>query len=258
MVWFRVDDGFAMSRKVLSIPKARRAAAAGVWLLAGTWSARELTDGFVPNFALDEMPSGKKAAPDLVSASLWREVSDGFQFNNWEQYQPSKEDVEKDRAGHAARQKAYRDRKQAERDASRVTKSVTSRHTPVTVPRPDPTRPDPTVLPTEVLGEVKKLMPPSPKSARGTRLPRDWKPSPELVSWVQSECPDVDGREQSDRFRDYWHAKAGRDAIKLDWDLTFKNWMRKARDEAGTRRNGFTKPAPVLYAARPGQMAREA
>jgi len=47
MPWFRADDGLSSSRKVLGIPRSRRAAAMGLWVLAGTWCSRELTDGFI-------------------------------------------------------------------------------------------------------------------------------------------------------------------------------------------------------------------
>lgn len=31
-----------------------------------------------------------------------------------------------------------------------------------------------------------------------------------------------------DRFVDYWRAKAGREAVKADWDATWRNWCRRA------------------------------
>jgi hypothetical protein len=71
MVWFRVDDGFGMSEKLLKVPRCNRASAVGVWTLAGAWAARELTDGFVPGYALDEIPGGDEWAPVLASAGLW-------------------------------------------------------------------------------------------------------------------------------------------------------------------------------------------
>ena len=156
MVWFRVDDGFPTSRKVLQIPKCRRAGSIGVWTLAGAWSARELTDGFIPTYALDEVPDGKKYVADLVSVGLWHPVEGGWTYHDWHDYQPKRDDVLADRSAHAARQKAYRERKSAERDAQRdasrvtnvtVTRDIT-RDAPVTaptraIPRPDPTRPDP-------------------------------------------------------------------------------------------------------------------
>jgi len=35
---------------------------------------------------------------------------------------------------------------------------------------------------------------------------------------------------ETDKFRDYWLAKSGRDATKVDWNATWKNWLRKAAE----------------------------
>lgn len=69
----------------------------------------------------------------------------------------------------------------------------------------------------------------------GTRIAHDWQPSPRLVDWVRAECPSVNGRVETDNFRDWWIAKAGKDALKTDWDATYRNWMRKAQEERGHR-----------------------
>jgi hypothetical protein len=31
---------------------------------------------------------------------------------------------------------------------------------------------------------------------------------------------------EADKFRDYWIAKSGREACKLDWSATWRNWVR--------------------------------
>jgi len=53
--------------------------------------------------------------------------------------------------------------------------------------------------------------------ARGSRLPPDWTPE-----------GDYD-REELERFRDYWIAKAGKDGVKLDWQATWRNWLRNSK-----------------------------
>jgi len=69
--------------------------------------------------------------------------------------------------------------------------------------------------------------------ARGTRLPDDWYPSDELKAWSSKERPDLDLATIIEAFCDYWHAKPGKDGVKLDWDATFRNWVRNQRN--GTR-----------------------
>jgi len=73
---------------------------------------------------------------------------------------------------------------------------------------------------------------PAKPDPRGTRLPDDWTPSPALLAWAESEAiPNV--QRQTDRFRDYWRGRAGKDARKSDWDATWRNWMRKSAEGSG-------------------------
>lgn len=84
---------------------------------------------------------------------------------------------------------------------------------------------------------------PAAKSSKvGTRLTEDWQPPPHLVAWVKAECPNIDGRTHTDNFRDYWHAKTGRDSTKLDWDATYRKWMRDEQLKAQRYQPRNTKP----------------
>lgn len=93
MPWFNVDDGFANSKPVLKIPRRYRCAAIGLWTLAGSWSAKELTDGFIPDEALEEFAGTPAIAAMLVRAGLWRKVEGGWQFEGWSKWQKTKERV---------------------------------------------------------------------------------------------------------------------------------------------------------------------
>ncbi len=68
----------------------------------------------------------------------------------------------------------------------------------------------------------------SPRS-RGSRLPPDWKPSDSLKAWAYKERSDLDLPVTVERFRDYWLAIPGSKGLKLDWDGTFRNWVRVER-----------------------------
>lgn len=63
-------------------------------------------------------------------------------------------------------------------------------------------------------------------SPRGSRLPADWFPSDEQKSYAETQGVNVSL--ETENFRDYWHAKAGKDACKTDWGLTWKTWVRRA------------------------------
>lgn len=85
---------------------------------------------------------------------------------------------------------------------------------------------------------------PEAKAKQGTRLPADWSPSPAMAAWAANERPDLDIPRTADRFRDYWLAKPGADGRKLDWDATWRNWV---RNESGVRAGG--RPGPAAGAA---------
>ena len=64
---------------------------------------------------------------------------------------------------------------------------------------------------------------------RGTRLPDGWMPSPAVKAQIASERPDLDLRREHENFTDYWRSVAGRTGVKLDWDATWRRWMRDQR-----------------------------
>lgn len=94
MAWFKVDDGFHHSAKVLSIPRDIRAEALGAWIIAGTWAADNMTDGFIPIGVLNDWPVSVEAVSALVDAGLWEIRDAGFAFHDWCEYQPTREQLE--------------------------------------------------------------------------------------------------------------------------------------------------------------------
>jgi hypothetical protein len=89
--------------------------------------------------------------------------------------------------------------------------------------------------------------PPREPTKRATRLPPDWQPSQDDRAFALNLGLNV--QSVAAGFRDYWHAKAGKDATKLDWSATWRNWCRKEKPPTvqPTFRNGFAE----LLAERP-------
>jgi hypothetical protein len=105
MPWFKVDDSFHGHPKVL----ATEPAALGLWVIAGAWSSAHLTDGFVPTHALTRLlPGSDEFARALVTAGLWRRAKGGYQFHDWSEYQPSKDDVDAERKAARERMRKLR------------------------------------------------------------------------------------------------------------------------------------------------------
>lgn len=82
-----------------------------------------------------------------------------------------------------------------------------------------------------------KTTPTSKRPKRGTRLSEDFQVTPEMVAWFRQECPDVDGRRETERFKNYWLSRTDKGAVKGDWVRTWKNWMLKEQSQIEERRN---------------------
>ena len=90
MGWFKVDDQFHASHKLMSIPKRYRFQVAGLWTIAGSWVASQETDGFVPNYMLDVWQATDSLVSALVNAGLWERESGGYRFVHWRKSQDGK------------------------------------------------------------------------------------------------------------------------------------------------------------------------
>jgi hypothetical protein len=73
---------------------------------------------------------------------------------------------------------------------------------------------------------------------RGTRLPDDFAVNAEMVAWARENAPNVNGAYETQKFVDYWRGRTGKDATKLDWIGTWRNWMRKAQEDTQRGRTG--------------------
>lgn len=110
MVWVRLADDFTDHPKVV----AAGPLAGWLYICGLTYSNRYLTDGFVPSGQVRRMadvdnPMGLAAL--LVEVGLWEPVKGGFRIHDYHGYQPSAEEVKREREETARRQAEYRARK---------------------------------------------------------------------------------------------------------------------------------------------------
>jgi hypothetical protein len=73
------------------------------------------------------------------------------------------------------------------------------------------------------------LNPPKGKSKRGERIPDNF-PTDDDLLWATQEFPAVDHNHESAKFRDYWISVPGQKGCKLDWQATWRNWIRRAAE----------------------------
>lgn len=145
MTWFKVDDSFHSHPKAL----AAGPAALGLWVVAGSWSGANLTDGFVPDYVLPRLADGaRELAETLVTCGLWRRARGGYRFHDWDVYQPSKEEVLKERQKWADKKARQRAAKQAKaRSGGSVSPGDTPGDSPATFPQPAECPPGDDVFP---------------------------------------------------------------------------------------------------------------
>ncbi|WP_336278513.1 YdaU family protein [Bartonella sp. CB175] len=60
---------------------------------------------------------------------------------------------------------------------------------------------------------------------KGQRLPEDW--TADIHAAVLEGLNEEQARWQEKKFRDYWRAKSGKEALKVDWQATWRNWFRR-------------------------------
>ncbi|MFA9432923.1 MULTISPECIES: hypothetical protein [unclassified Egicoccus] len=256
MAWVKLDDAMPHHPKVM----AAGAEAFALDVAGIAYSNRFGTDGFISDdmlpAALPCLKQPKKHAARLVAVGRW--VRDdgrgGWTIHDVHDYQPTAADQEKERAEARERMRELRaNRKGTKTNRSKDVRPNTSRtgaerspdvRNPVPVP-PVPSEQEPPS--------------PSARSPRGTRLPDDWRPAdePDLIAAVGGIEA---ARGEYRKFRDYWQAKPGKDGRKVDWQATWRNWLRRAtEDRPGSGRpKGPPRPPDGDVDYRAGWHGREA
>ncbi|MCZ2158705.1 YdaU family protein [Bartonella sp. 220] len=72
---------------------------------------------------------------------------------------------------------------------------------------------------------ISKAAPFKKATPKGQRLPTDWQA--DISAAISEGLSEEQARWQEKKFRDYWHAKSGKDALKVDWQATWRNWFRR-------------------------------
>lgn len=145
MPWVRFDDQFPIHRKVDGLSDA----AYRLHTSAIFWSARNLTDGFVSREDLDGVTARVRTparfAAECVRRGVWHDArqdcpsekcpgpvdNDGWMIHDYWQYQPTKEQVTREREAAARRQAKWRAARNGRSNG--VTNAVSS----LSPPRPE-------------------------------------------------------------------------------------------------------------------------
>ena len=139
MSWVRVDD------RAWSHPKLTKVGGNSVklWLFGLCWCNQHQTDGVIPKHALTLLGGTKKSVTELVSAGLWETTGDGWNVRNYLEFQPSRAQLEEQKARTLERVKRHRNAVTPTKCNGDVTRSVTGGVTGAPT-QPNPTQPNPT------------------------------------------------------------------------------------------------------------------
>lgn len=77
-----------------------------------------------------------------------------------------------------------------------------------------------------VTGNVSETLP--KRKTKASRIPEDFGITPDRKAYAEKHLPKVDAAALMDAFRDHWAAASGAKATKLDWDATWRTWVRNA------------------------------
>jgi uncharacterized protein YdaU (DUF1376 family) len=91
---------------------------------------------------------------------------------------------------------------------------------------------------------------PISRANKGSRLSTDWILPEDWENWARQERPDLNPQKVGEQFKDFWIAKAGSTGVKLDWQATWRNWVRNQRQE---RLN----PADIAKVTVPSKVERD-
>jgi hypothetical protein len=64
------------------------------------------------------------------------------------------------------------------------------------------------------------------KNKLGSRLAQDWILPDDWEYWANKQRPELNAKLVADQFKDYWIAQPGQKGTKLDWEATWRNWVR--------------------------------
>ena len=126
MGWQKIDDQFGVSQKVIRIPRKRRQQVVGLWVLAGNYSARALTDGRLEAHELEEIDARPADVAELVRVGLWHRhgtacasedcvpaPAGGVTIHDYLRYNPSRAEVEANREAERVRKASWRESKRS-------------------------------------------------------------------------------------------------------------------------------------------------
>lgn len=248
------DVGYLDNPKVMDVFDASPIAVC-MHFASVLYCAQHLTDGLIALRAMQRKVGGTQSDVDLlVDAGLWHlpghdcphcpEVPDGKAYvHDYTEHNRTSDGVKRraEAATKGAAARWDRRKKGANSNANRMQ----------TASEPQCESPE-TAMPRQTDRQTQTEAKASVPRKRAKRIPDDFALTEDMRAWGRENCPTVDGIEETMKFINYWQAKAGKDATKLDWVATWRNWMLNAKSRQPAAKKDPTENARSIM-----QMGRE-
>lgn len=202
------------------------------WVRILSFLASIPSDGYVTESQVARVvigiPGKKRAIDRLVEVGLLEKVPGGFVARSWLKWNKTVELMGKirtqDQERHAAKNGDEADIPTGN-DADSVPQSSTEQSSTSTPKGVDARK-------------------------RGTRIPDPFIVTADMRRWASERCPAVDVDRSTEKFVNHWRSTT-RNATKLDWEATWRNWLMNDQDR------NQSKPTPTERARRTVQLATE-
>lgn len=221
--WFRMYAEFSSDPKVQMMSEAMQRRLVMLFCMRCGDVTVTLSDEEIA-FQLRISPEDLAETKELFQRKGF--IDSAWNITNWEKRQFASDSS-------SERTRAYRERQKNKPVTSHVTKSdaLEQNRTDTEQNREESGAPSPkadTGNPTSGTSVASR-------SPTGSRLPTDWVPSTDLITWALENGNGIDVGREAEKFRDHWAGKAGKDGRKADWPATWRNWIRRASED---RRGG--------------------
>lgn len=237
MDWFRYYHGAPYDPKLTMIAKnigVKRCEMTAFWDCILDRASQNSPRGSIAGIDLDIISFSQDISKDtlqkMLDALIEKGVIGGDFVCSWEKRQPKREDHSTDRVRVYRKNNSlkYNDSHANETHGNAVKRSET----------PEREREE-----REEKERKKEKGNPSDSNSRGTRfldksLSLPWK------EFCIQKRPSLDPEEIFQSFKDYWISQPGAKGIKLDWEATWRNWVRNQRDGGQQKQNLFTRNEP--------------
>ncbi len=102
------------------------------------------------------------------------------------------------------------------------------------------------------MSELPLNLPAPTKKHLARKLPEGWMPDQRVIEDIKRQFPWLNLELEHANFTDYWLSKTGRNSAKLDWNRTWRQWMRTAADRVPDwKRQQLSRNGTVPFGGRP-------